>query len=60
MSDKPDVHIETIPNHYVGPYASVTIRMRTKDKGDPAIVSLIKRIELDVHSLNYLKRNDNE
>lgn len=51
---KDNVYIETIPNHYVGPFMSITIHVREKDAEKMNIGTLKKRLVLDVASLNAM------
>ena len=52
-----NVHIKTMPDHYVGAFVTVTIGVRNKDKNLKNIESLRKRIELDISTMNALDSN---
>ena len=52
-----NTYIECIPDEYVGPYVSVTICCRQAHENNGSIQSLLRRIELDVDSLNAICKN---
>ena len=52
--EEENVHIEYKPDHYVGPFVSITIHVRRKDVGKANMETLKRRLELDISTMNSM------